>query len=175
MTGDFVIAFPERESFMLMEQPLIPSDEPLSAAAAELIAAGRARFKSVDCFDFVPSDYELVWRILAVLPRGRFCEWGSGWGIITGLAEMLGFQACGIEADAVLAVASRKLLGEFGLSSPILTGDYLALPSKADVYYVYCWAGQFVATEVHFERTAPSSAKLLIACGQSDIRCRVRE
>lgn len=160
---------------MLVEQPLVPSDEPLSAAAAEFIAAGRARFKSVYCFDFVPSDYEVVWRVLAGVPRGRFCEWGSGWGIITGLAELLGFQACGIEGDAALAEGSRKLLAEHGLSCPIHTGDYLVLPSEADVYYVYCWPGKFVETEEHFERTAPPGSRLLIACGQSDIRCRVRE
>ena len=159
---------------MLVEQPLLPCDEPLSAAAAEFIAAGRARFKSVDCFDFVPSDYELVWRLLAGLPRGRFCEWGSGWGIVTGLAEMLGFEACGIELDATLAAASRKLLADFGLSSPILTGDYLATPCEADIYFVYCWPGKFVPTEEHFEQTAPPAARLLIACGQSDIRCRMR-
>jgi hypothetical protein len=88
---------------------------------------------------------------------------------------MLGFQACGIEGDGALAAASRQLLTEFGLSSPILTGDYLVLPSEADVYYVYCWPGKFVETEEHFELTAPPAARLLIACGQSDIRCRVRK
>ena len=160
---------------MLVEQPLLPREEPLTPIAAEFIAAGQARFKSVDCFDFVPSDYELVWKILAGLPRGRFCEWGSGWGIVTGLAEMLGFQACGIEVDAALAAASRKLLAEFGLSSPILTGDYLSIPCEADIYYVYCWPGKFVPTEEQFERIAPLAARLLIACGQSDIRCRVRD
>jgi hypothetical protein len=160
---------------MLVELPLVPSDLPLSAAAVQFIAAGRARFKSVYCFDFVPSDYEVVWRILAGLPRGRFCEWGSGWGIITGLAEMLGFQACGIEGDAALADAARQLLAEFGLSSPIRTGDYLALPSEADIYYVYCWPGKFVETEEHFERTSRPGSTLLIACGQSDIRCRIKE
>jgi hypothetical protein len=160
---------------MLVEQPLLPHDEPLSAVAAGFIAAGRARFKSVDCFDFVPSDYELVWKLLAGLPRGRFCEWGSGWGIVTGLAEMLGFQACGIEVDATLAAASRKFLAEFGLSSPILTGDYLLTPCQADIYYVYCWPGKFVPTEEQFKRIAPPAARLLIACGQSDIRCRMRD
>ena len=87
----------------------------------------------------------------------------------------MGFQAWGIEGDAALAKGSRQLLSEHGLSSPILTGDYLVLLSQADVYYVYCWPGKFVETEEHFERTAPPGSKLLIACGQSDIRCRVRE
>ena len=160
---------------MLVESPVSSRDEPLSAIAAEFIAAGRARFQSIDCFDFVPSDYEHVWRILGGLRRGRFCEWGSGWGIVTGLAEMLGFQACGIEIDPQLASASRQLLAEFGLSSPILTVDYLTTPFAADVYFVYCWPGKVVSTEEHFERIAPRGAKLLIAYGQSDIRCKIRD
>jgi hypothetical protein len=160
---------------MLVELPISPGDKPLSPAAAELIEKGRSRFKSVDCFDFVPSDYETVWRVLAGMPRGRFCEWGSGWGIITGLAELLGFQAFGIEFDSNLAAASRKLLSESGLTCQILTGDYLVVPSEADIYYVYCWPGRIAEAEEHFERTAPFAAKLLIASGQSDIRCHVRK
>jgi hypothetical protein len=159
---------------MLVEVPLILSDRPLSQGAIELIEQGRSRFQTVDCFDFVPSNYDLSWRVLDALPRGRFCEWGSGFGIVTGLAEILGFEAQGIEIHPRLADASRQLLGDLGLSSRIQTGDYLACRREADVYFVYCWPGMMAATEECFLAVAPAGAKLLICHGQSDIRGKVR-
>ncbi len=159
---------------MLVEERLSLSARPMTKAARELVEAGRSRFETVDCFHFIPSDYELVWRSLDALPRGRFCEWGSGFGIATGLAELLGFDARGIEIDDQLADASRQLFLNLGLSSQIENGDYLSSQYEADVYFVYCWPSKFMATETRFERVAPSNAKLLICHGQSDIRCKVR-
>ncbi|MGE0755899.1 MAG: class I SAM-dependent methyltransferase [Pirellulaceae bacterium] len=158
---------------MLIDVPLTPTQEAWPRRAAEFVAAGRARFRRIDCFEFVQCDYELAWRALASLPRGRFCEWGSGWGIVTGLAEMLGFHARGIEIDERLAAASRELLAEFQLSCPIECGDYCEVPSPADVYFVYCWPGRILLTEEHFEKTAPPGARLVIAYGQSDLRCKM--
>jgi hypothetical protein len=159
---------------MLTELPIRLSDRPLSDAAAEFLREGRARFKSVNCFDFVPSDYELLWRVFDAQERGRFCEWGSGFGLATGVAELLGFDAFGIEIDTKLADASRRLLADFQLKSPIETLDYLDSPRSADLYFVYCWPGRMAATEAHFEQTAPHGARLLICHGQSDVRCKVR-
>ena len=64
---------------------------------------------------FVPSDYPSAYRILKALndhpvARGnRFCEWGSGYGVVTCLAAMLGFEAVGIEIDAGLVDCARRL------------------------------------------------------------------
>lgn len=159
----------------LVEEPFSLSDRPLSPVAEEFIADGRSRFKSVYCFDFVPSDYELAWRVLDAQSRGRFCEWGSGFGIVTGLAEMLGFDAVGMELDASLVQASRKLLSDHGLSARIETADYFGTSKTADVYFVYCWPGKTQATEAQFEATSPPGARLLICHGQSDIRCKLRD
>jgi len=158
---------------MLVEHPVQFSDEPMSEAASAFVEEGRSRFKTIDCFDFVPSNYELVWRCLSAMPRGRFCEWGSGLGIVAGLSEMLGFDACGIEIDAKLAHAGRRLLNDFGLNARIVTGDYLVCDCAADVYFVYCWPSKIMATEARFEIGATVSSKLLICWGQSDIRCKV--
>ena len=73
----------------------------MSDLAADFVCEGKKRFASVKCFDFVPSDYDHVWQVLDSLPRGVFCEWGSGMGIITGLAEILGFSAQGIEINTL--------------------------------------------------------------------------
>lgn len=160
---------------MIIEQTLSLSSHPISDRAKEFIEEGRSRFTSVDVFGFVPSDYELAWQVLDGLPRGRLCEWGSGFGILTGLAELLGFEACGIELSADLADASRKLLADFGLSANIVAGDYLEIDQPAQYYFVYCWPGQMMATEARFASSSPPGAKLLICHGQSDIRCKIRD
>lgn len=160
------------EDVELREQSIALSDRELSPTAATFLADGRARFKSVNCFEFVPCDYELLWRVLDGLPRGRFCEWGSGFGLGCGLAALLGFESRGIEIDGPLAEASRKLLADHKLPVTIDTGDYFEILHTADVYFVYCWPGRMKQTEEHFASSAPPGARLLICHGQSDIRCK---
>ena len=130
--------------------------------------------KAVNCFDFVPSNYELAWRTLDALPRGRFCEWGSGLGVVTGLAELLGFDACGIEADAELCQKSQLLFASNGLKSQIYQADYFQSEVRADIYYVYCWPSLLEQTEELFDRIARSDSVLLICYGQDDIRGRAK-
>lgn len=147
-----------------------------------LIYAAAAEVRSVNCFDFVPSDYETVWDVLREI-RGRFgesaepsfCEWGSGLGVVTGMAELLGFRASGIEIDATLAEQSRELLKRYGLQATIVTRSYLEMTHTADVIFVYCWPSRMVETQQHFIDAAPENALLLICHGASDVRCRTRE
>ena len=50
------------------------------------------------------------------LARGwRFCEWGSGFGVVVGLAALVEFDACGIEIEALLVAEARKLADDFDL------------------------------------------------------------
>ena len=147
-----------------------------------LLEESRLLGKSVDCFDFVPSDYETVWNVLSQVRKKFtteqgpvFCEWGSGLGVVTGMAEMLGFRASGIEIDAALAEQSRQLLQRHGLSANIMTGSYLELTHTADVIFVYCWPGKMLETQQHFIDTASPSALLLICHGASDVRCVDRQ
>ena len=60
---------------------------------------------------FVPADFPDVERIIAPLaqPGRRFLEWGSGMGVITIMADLLGFDACGIELDGALVDTAREL------------------------------------------------------------------
>ncbi|MEM7203072.1 MAG: hypothetical protein AAF628_22620 [Planctomycetota bacterium] len=79
---------------------------------------------------FFPSDYELVYRGLLALAgdaRGgrQLCEWGSGFGVVAGLAAFCGFEACGIEIDSELVVASRKLLARRHLDVRIMQGNFV--------------------------------------------------
>ena len=159
---------------MLSEIQLISSVRSMSKSVSEFIDEGLRRSKTIDCFDFVPSNYQMVYAVLSTMPRGIFCEWGSGIGIVTGLADMLGFDACGIEINEQMAAASRELLEDFGLSAAIETGDYFKINCDADVYFVYCWPGQMQRVEQHFLSMTPDQAKLLIYYSAEDIRCKVK-
>ena len=147
-----------------------PSIAELSEKGRGLVDEGRRIAKKVNCFDFVPSNYELAWRTLDSIPRGRLCEWGSGLGIVTGLAELLGFDAFGIEMDSDLCRQSRQLLASQQLKAPIFNEDYFQSELRADYYYVYCWPSVLEATESLFGKIATKDSLLLICYGQDDIR-----
>ena len=60
---------------------------------------------------FVPSDFERVYAVLQTISEQslaagpRFCEWGSGFGVVAGFAAMLGFETFGIEIELELVEA----------------------------------------------------------------------
>ena len=80
---------------------------------------------------FIPSDSELLYAALADvtrrdLPLGRvYCEWGSGLGLGTCLAALLGYEAYGIEIEPTLADISRELAENSGIDVKILEGSYI--------------------------------------------------
>jgi len=81
-------------------------------------------------FGFFPSDYPFVYsHLLAVRQLDeharRFCEWGSGFGVVTGLADFLGFESCGIEIDSRFIESSRELLSAHGREAEIFEGDFI--------------------------------------------------
>ncbi|MGI9244307.1 MAG: hypothetical protein ACR2RV_26145 [Verrucomicrobiales bacterium] len=80
---------------------------------------------------FIPSDPLAIFRAIdfvtgADLPLGRvFCEWGSGFGVATGIAALLGYEAYGIEIEPSLVDASESLADEQGLEFTILNTSYI--------------------------------------------------
>lgn len=78
---------------------------------------------------FVHGDYERVLESLvteATSARGRrFLEWGSGTGIITIMADMLGFDAYGIELDGDLVQVARGLAERHGSGARFVAGSFL--------------------------------------------------
>ena len=88
---------------------------------------------------FVPSDFIAVYHTLAsiaeqnVAPSNNFCEWGSGFGVITCLAAMLGFKAYGIEINQELVQEARQLAKDFDLSTEFACASYI--PEGFESYY----------------------------------------
>ena len=78
---------------------------------------------------FVPADYDVMRKTLASLRAsgvgGRFLEWGSATGVITIMADMLGFEACGIEIDAALVAAARDLASRHRSAARFAVGSFL--------------------------------------------------
>ena len=76
---------------------------------------------------FVPADYDVTRKLLASLraPGRRFLEWGSATGIITIMADMMGFDASGIEIDPGLVATARDLAARHRSAARFVVGSFL--------------------------------------------------
>jgi hypothetical protein len=76
---------------------------------------------------FVAADYEVVRAALLSLraPGRRFLEWGSASGVITIMADLMGFEAFGIELDASLVETARLLASRHGSGARFAAGSIL--------------------------------------------------
>ena len=164
---------------MLIEEELQPNSVPMTGEALSLIESGTAAASTIECFEFVPSDYQYLWNVLHSLrrtsfPNARFCEWGSGIGIVAGMAAMLGFDSVGVEINEQLAVASKSLHKAYDLDVEILVGDYMEFNVQADLYFAYVWPGKREETQQHFLDSSTQQAKLLLSYGASAIELKYR-
>src|SRR6478735_7902298 len=119
----------------LRDLKLFASDSTPSAPALRLIREAEKRIRRFqsDCrvMAFVPCDYPTAFTVLrglseSSLARGsRFCEWGSGFGVVASLAAMLGFDACGIEIESSLVEEARQLADDFELPVEFVHGSFV--------------------------------------------------
>jgi hypothetical protein len=123
----------------------------LPADAARLIREAEER---IDRFQsecrvpaFVPCDYAAAYAVLHTLSEGlhtrghRFCEWGSGFGVVVGLAALVDFDACGIEIEAALVAEARKLADDFDLPVEFVHGSFVPRGAEDRVHAggTYSW------------------------------------
>ena len=194
----------------LIQHTLSITDHPLPVRPARYIEVASARIRefthspvSDAMIGFVPSDYQLVYRTLDCLldlTRGRrFCEWGSGFGVVAGLATMLGFQAYGIEVESILVQESIRLADEFNLNTQFVEGSFVPTggpefvdvidqitcldldrrpaygalgidPDEFDAIFVYPWPGETRFVNELFETFAPVGAFMVSFHGRQDVR-----
>jgi hypothetical protein len=109
-------------------------DPELRARLEALMEEGREFFHDFDLevrsrewHPFVPADYEKVLGALLPLrsPGARFLEWGSATGVIAIMADLLGFEAYGIEIDRQLVAKARELAARFDSGARFAEGSYL--------------------------------------------------
>jgi hypothetical protein len=96
---------------------------------------------------FVPSDYVGAFGVLRAIaatniaPGSRFCEWGSGFGVVAALAAMLDFDACGIEIDDELVDAARSLAEDFEVPVGFVRDSFIPPGGEdcADIPLTFAW------------------------------------
>ena len=157
---------------------------------------------------FVPCDFEGTYRLLrslaesTLLLRGnRFCEWGSGFGVATCLASMVGFDSCGIEIDGELVGHAQKLAEDFDLDSEFVRGSFIPRGGEQrvhdagnyawfttdsdsayeeleldaddmDLVFAYSWPDEELVVSELFDRYAGEGAVLMSYHGGDEFRLR---
>jgi hypothetical protein len=88
-----------------------------------------ARVRQDQWHPFVAADYDRVRAVLLSLRRPglRFLEWGSASGVITIMADLMGFDACGIELDASLVHSARALAERSGSKARFAVGSFIPM------------------------------------------------
>ena len=134
---------------------------------------------------FVPGDCRYAFQILQWLVRTKavdkgaaFLEWGSGQGMVTILAALLGYEAVGVEIDEALVRESRELAARYDTHARFERGSYdkatpgleIYTAQKRAVVYVYPWPGEEPFFLRLFAETADPGAFLLMCLGPEDIR-----
>ena len=85
----------------------------------------------------VAADFTEVARVLLAireagwLPGCKFLELGSGYGIVTMLASMIGFDAVGVEASDSLVHRSREFARSRSIAAEFIVGDFVPLNFSA--------------------------------------------
>lgn len=134
---------------------------------------------------FVAGDYRYAWQVMRGLARdgtvprdARFLEWGSGQGMTSVLASLLGWRATGVERNGTLVREARRMADRYGAERVrFVHGSYVedggGLPVVAaagrDVVYVYPWPGEEPFFLRMFEAEADPGAVLLVATGPLEI------
>ena len=175
-------------------------DAALQARIDSVCEEGRAYWRRFDSevrgkrwHPFVAADYDRVQAALRPLcvPGRRFLEWGSASGVITIIADLMGFDACGIELDASLVRVARDLAARAGSRARFAVGSFIPVgwewrPRSADgrtgtigdgpsgypelgrqlsdfdVVYAYPWSGEEAMMRDLFQAHGRKDARLLL-------------
>ncbi|WP_425395463.1 class I SAM-dependent methyltransferase [Aeoliella sp.] len=194
------------------EPPAIPLPDRVVALlddADERIDNFQFEHRDTPVAAFVPSDFVLAYQSLAAIaslnlaPGRRFMEWGSGVGVVTCLAAMLGYDAIGIEIEDDLVDVSRELASDHAVDAEFVAGSFVPLdevdlfdltgdfnwvrtdavsaydeldlePDDFDVVYCYPWPGEEALSEELFAHCCATGSLLLSYHGRDGMRLRRR-
>jgi hypothetical protein len=87
----------------------------------------------------VNSDFGLAYAVLRQLEASklafgdRFCEWGSGLGVVTCLATLAGFHAWGFETRSRLVRGARQLAADFDLPAQFTCGNFIPTGARREL------------------------------------------
>lgn len=152
---------------------------------------------------FIAADYDVVLELLLPLrrPGASFLECGCATGVITIMADLLGFDACGIESDAGLIATARRLADKYESHARFALGSFLptgyeyrdaagdsrlgtltlgdsGFPQLArslddfDIVFAYPWEGESAVLVDLMKRHGRRDAQLLLYGGAGDVSHR---
>ncbi len=180
---------------------------PLSAESVALIDAGN---DEIEAFmledtsvikDFVNCDFHLVDQALSYINENhlcagnRFCEWGSGFAIVTMLAALHAMESWGIEIDPRLVKRSTEFADSKQSSAKIIRSSFIPrgieglldvasevehvetdegdayeeiglAADEFDLFFAFPWPGEQGFFESVFENAASDGALLLTYRGR---------
>jgi hypothetical protein len=189
--------------------------DPAAALRARIDAVceeGRAYWHQFDAevrqdswHPFVAADYDCVRAALQSFyaPGRRFLEWGSATGVITIVADLMGFDACGIELDASLVQVARDLAARTGSGARFAVGSFIPMGwewrpsgtdgrmgtighgpsgylelgrpmSDFDIVYAFPWSGEEPMMLDLFHFHGHEDARLLLHTCDHGVRCHHR-
>jgi hypothetical protein len=196
---------------LLVDVELALGSDDLPADISRLIAAAQGCVTNLEDESrasipaFVPSDFEMVYRALAAIKSQqlatgrRFVEWGSGIGVITSLAALVGFDAVGIEIEGKLVEIAIRLAADHDIAVQFAKGSFVPRwaepsmdwagdvtwlstggedgyaelelePNDFDIVFAYPWPGEEQVIFDLFADTAAVGALLLTYHGLEGVR-----
>ncbi len=192
---------------MLSDEDLPVEVDRFIETAEERILLFQEDLKGASIPAFVPSDFRKVYRALehvrdlSLAPGTLFCEWGSGFGVVAGLAAWLGFDAHAIEINHDLMDNAETLAADFDLRIEFARGTFVpeggdeyldqtnefewlspggacgyeSLGLEADdfdVIFAFPWPGEEIVVENLFTRFGAEGALLVTYHGIEEVRIR---
>ena len=180
---------------------------PHSDRAARLIDDANDRIEAFMLADqkvienFVTCDFHLVDQSLTwikenhLLTGNRFCEWGSGFGVVAMLAAIRAMESVGIEIEPVLVTQSSDLAGELEIAAKFFCGSFVPRDAELaselasdiehveteegdlydeiglsiddfDLFFAFPWPGEHPFFEAVFDEFAAEGALLLTYRGR---------
>jgi hypothetical protein len=137
----------------LLELPLATTTARPPADVRRFLREASRRIRRVQRAEqipaFAPSDFGAVYGALCEvegageLPGRWFCEWGSGLGVVSCLAAMVGLGAWGIETEPALVRAARRLADDFGLGVEFVCGSFIPAGARRELLVgrEFAWLG----------------------------------
>lgn len=134
---------------------------------------------------FVAADGRTTWQLLNsvvkhTLPDRQpvFCEWGSGTGLVTLIASLMGMTATGIEIEEDLIDLARDISQQFAIPASFIQGSIYPKDNQiplidykeVDLFFAYPWPNQIAQMIDLFQQVAASGAILVVYHGGRNYR-----
>jgi hypothetical protein len=173
-------------------------------AALSRIQTFQDRWDRPQIEQFVAADYFHVYQCLQWIKTtqpaigSRFLEWGCGFAVVSAIADALGWDAVGIEAERELLAAGLQTMQHWPSNAQLIHGNFLPPGSESlaadptfpsvghpidsgyeklgldlddfSLVYAYPWPGEETFHEAVFDRHAARGGLLLIFAGPNDLR-----